>query len=76
MELIQPRLAAADYSKAIELLDGPDGNKADPEEKPACRLGHGRAIRSLGMAATKEEARSASKVSLKGGVAVRFTVKD
>jgi tetratricopeptide (TPR) repeat protein len=60
MELIQPKLAAGDYSKAIELLDGPDGNKADPEEKPACRLGHGRAIRSLGMAATKEQARSAS----------------
>ena len=61
MELTQPKLAAGDYSKSIELLDGPDGNKADPEEKPASRLGHGRAIRSLGMAATKNEAKSASK---------------
>lgn len=61
MELSQPKMAAADYSKSIDLLDGPDGNKADPEEKPASRLGHGRAIRSLGSSATKEEARSASK---------------
>eukprot|EP00985_Skeletonema_marinoi_P001989 scaffold809_cov91-Skeletonema_marinoi.AAC.2 len=60
MELTQPKLAAGDYSKSIELLDGPDGNKADPEEKPASRLGHGRAIRSLGMAATKDQAKSAS----------------
>ncbi|KAL7492866.1 hypothetical protein ACHAWT_006851 [Skeletonema menzelii] len=61
MELTQPRLAAGDYLKSIELLDGPDGIKADPEEKPASRLGHARAIRSLGMTATKEEAKSASK---------------
>jgi tetratricopeptide (TPR) repeat protein len=60
MELTQSRLAAGDYAKSIELLDGPDGSKADPEEKPASRLGHARAIRSLGMAATKEEAKSAS----------------
>ena len=61
MELLQPKLASGDYSKSIDLLNGPDGNKADPEEKPACRLGHARSIRSLGMAATKEEAQSASK---------------
>lgn len=61
MELFQPKRAAADYAKATELLNGPDGNKADPEEKPAARLGYGRAIRSLGMAATQQEAKQASK---------------
>ncbi|KAL7449676.1 hypothetical protein ACHAWC_001726, partial [Mediolabrus comicus] len=61
MELFQPKRAAADYAKATELLNGPDGNKADPEEKPAARLGYGRAIRSLGMAATQQEAKQASR---------------
>ena len=61
MELFQPKMAAADYAQSIILLDGPDGSKADPDEKPASRLGRGRAIRSLGMAATQEEARQASK---------------
>jgi tetratricopeptide (TPR) repeat protein len=61
MELFQQKRAAADYAKATELLNGPDGNKADPEEKPAARLGYGRAIRSLGMAATQQEAKQASR---------------
>ena len=61
MELFQPKRAAADYAKATELLNGPGGNKADPEEKPAARLGYGRAIRSLGMAATQQEAKQASR---------------
>lgn len=37
MELFQPKNAEADYAKAIEYLEGPDGDKADPEELPASR---------------------------------------
>lgn len=34
---MQPSNAEKDYGKAIDLLDGDDGDKADPEEKPASR---------------------------------------
>ncbi len=36
-ELRQPLDAEKDYAKAIQYLDGPDGNKADPEERPSTR---------------------------------------
>jgi hypothetical protein len=29
--------AEKDYGKAVEYLDGKDGDKADPEERPAAR---------------------------------------
>jgi hypothetical protein len=32
---MQPSNAEKDYGKAIALLGGDDGDKADPEEKPA-----------------------------------------
>lgn len=60
-ELFQANNAEADYGKAIQYLEGPDGNKADPEELPAARLGRARAIRSLGSAATPAKALQASK---------------
>jgi len=60
MELFHPKDAEADYAKAIEYLEGPDGEKADPEELPASRLGRARAVRSLGSAAMPSQALQAS----------------
>lgn len=60
MELFQPQDAEADYTKAIQYLNGPDGDLADPEELPAARLGRARAIRSLGSAAAPSQALGAS----------------
>ncbi|KAL3804525.1 hypothetical protein HJC23_002564 [Cyclotella cryptica] len=60
MELLQPKNAELDYGKAIEYLDGVDGDKADPEEKPASRLGRARAVRSMGMSASLAQAIQAS----------------
>jgi hypothetical protein len=34
---MQSANAEKDYGKAIALLDGEDGDKADPEERPASR---------------------------------------
>lgn len=39
--------AAADYTKAIELLQGPGGSAADPEELPSALLGRARALKSV-----------------------------
>ena len=36
-EMRQPKEAEQDYTKAIQYLDGPDGDKADPGERPASR---------------------------------------
>ena len=36
-ELHRPINAISDYSEAIRYLQGPDGNKADPDELPATR---------------------------------------
>lgn len=60
MELFQPMKAESDYGTAIQLLQGPDGSKADPEELPASLIGRARAIRSLGSSATKRQALQAS----------------
>ncbi|KAL7516305.1 hypothetical protein ACHAWX_001333 [Stephanocyclus meneghinianus] len=60
MELLQPKNAEQDYGKAIEYLDGVDGDKADPEERPASRLGRARAVRSMGMFASLSQAIQAS----------------
>jgi len=61
MDLIQPKEAEADYAKAIQYLEGPGGDMADPEELPAARLGRARAVRSLGSSATPTQALQASK---------------
>ncbi|KAL3764549.1 hypothetical protein ACHAWO_007920 [Cyclotella atomus] len=61
MELMQSANAEKDYGKAIALLDGEDGDKADPEERPASRLGRARAVRSMGSSATVSQATQASK---------------
>ncbi|KAL9179166.1 hypothetical protein ACHAXT_008456 [Thalassiosira profunda] len=61
MELYQPNAAEADYGRAITYLEGPDGNKADPEELPASRLGRARAVRSMGASASPSQASQASK---------------
>ena len=39
--------AIADYDKAVQLLDGPAGDAADPSELPASLLGRARALKSL-----------------------------
>jgi len=47
MRLLQMEEAVKDYSVAIDLLDGPGGDVADPAEKPAAHLGRARAIMSV-----------------------------
>lgn len=47
LRLLQMKDAVKDYTTAIELLDGPDGDLADPSERPAARLGRARAIMSV-----------------------------
>ena len=37
---MQSTNAEKDYGRAIEYLDGSDGDKADPEERPAARYVH------------------------------------
>ncbi|KAL7538886.1 hypothetical protein ACHAXR_011699 [Thalassiosira sp. AJA248-18] len=61
MELFQTKEAEADYAKAIQYLEGPDGDMADPSELPASRLGRARAVRSLGSFATPSQGLQASK---------------
>ena len=61
MELFHSMEAESDYGRAIQLLQGPDGPKADPEELPASLIGRARAIRSLGSSATKVQALQASR---------------
>lgn len=61
MDLYRPKEAEADYAKAIQYLEGPDGNKADSEELPNSRLGRARAVRSMGASATTSKALQASK---------------
>jgi tetratricopeptide (TPR) repeat protein len=53
MELLKAEDAAKDYTIAIDFLNGPGGNKADPEELPAATLGRGRAMRSIANSGTK-----------------------
>jgi len=52
--------AIADYDKAVELLRGPGGDLADPEELPASVLGRARSIKSLGAAMTEKQAKQAA----------------
>lgn len=47
LRLLQMKDAVKDYTVSIDLLDGPDGDLADPDEKPAARLGRARAIMSI-----------------------------
>ena len=60
MLLLQPTKAAQDYGAAIQMLQGPGGEKADETELPAALLGRARAIRSMGTKATKEQAKTAA----------------
>ena len=65
--------AVRDYTAALDLLDSPEGELADPAERPAARLGRARAIMSIkgrvdGTPVTKEMARKAAEdysISLK-----------
>ena len=70
LRLFQTAEAMKDYSKAIDLLEGPDGDLADPAERPAARLGRARAIMSVkgNMQLTKSSAQMAAedyRISLK-----------
>jgi len=49
MALLSPSQARDDYTKAIQLLQSPGGDKADPMELPTAFLGRARAIRSSSM---------------------------
>jgi tetratricopeptide (TPR) repeat protein len=53
--------AIADYATAIQLLQSPGGDKADPEELPAALLGRARAYKSRGTDLAKADAVQASK---------------
>lgn len=61
MLLGKAEAAIADYDQAIQLLDGPGGNKADPAELPAALLGRARSLKSLG--ATNRKALSKQQAS-------------
>lgn len=54
MALLQPQKAVKDYTTAIDFLQGPGGDLADPEELPTSLLARARAIRSQGAAASNE----------------------
>lgn len=43
---MQSANAEKDYGKAIEYLDGVDGDKADPEERPASRYVMSKQVRT------------------------------
>jgi hypothetical protein len=58
---LKPQDAEKDYTTAIELLQGPGGEKADPSELPTSLLGRARAIRSQGKAASGAQLTQASK---------------
>lgn len=65
MGLLEPQKAEQDYAVAMDLLQGPGGDLADPEELPAAALGRGRAIRSQREVFSKERAgKSASYYEL------------
>jgi tetratricopeptide (TPR) repeat protein len=68
MALLKPQLAQADYTKAIDLLTGPGGDLADPNELPAAYLGRARATRS----ARTQAASAASDYQL----AIRLSSRD
>lgn len=57
MALQQPNQAKDDYSRTIELLKGPGGDQADPNELPIAYLGRARAIRSSSNAAADQAAK-------------------
>lgn len=53
--------AYKDYSTTVDLLTGPGGNLADPEELPAAVLGRARALRSTGGKLTPEQFKQAAQ---------------
>lgn len=53
--------AVKDYDTTIRLLEGPGGDKADPDEVPAAHLGRARALRSLGGSITSDRAATAAQ---------------
>mmetsp|Transcript_7180 Transcript_7180/g.10287 ORF Transcript_7180/g.10287 Transcript_7180/m.10287 type:complete len:438 (-) Transcript_7180:7-1320(-) len=59
MGLMRADEAVKDYNVAIELLEGPGGEKADPSERPEARLGRARAIRSLDVKTKEQYAQAA-----------------
>mmetsp|Transcript_20498 Transcript_20498/g.30190 ORF Transcript_20498/g.30190 Transcript_20498/m.30190 type:complete len:445 (+) Transcript_20498:79-1413(+) len=60
MALLKPEEAASDYGIAVELLEGPGGELADPEERPAARLGRARALRASSDLSPQRAATAAS----------------
>lgn len=53
--------ATADYTKAIELIRGPEGDKADPSELPAALLGRARALKAQGSSLSVSQAKLAAQ---------------
>uniref|UniRef100_A0A7S2UHS8 Uncharacterized protein n=1 Tax=Attheya septentrionalis TaxID=420275 RepID=A0A7S2UHS8_9STRA len=72
MELARAEEAVKDYTITIDLLDGPGGELADPAEKPAARLGRGRALRSLGRLSKEQSAQAAKDYQ----IALRLTSRE
>ena len=52
--LANAEAAYKDYQITVDLLSGPGGDLADPEELPAARLGRARALRSMGKLSTDQ----------------------
>ncbi|CAB9512416.1 expressed unknown protein [Seminavis robusta] len=61
MALLQPQKAEKDYAQAIEYLQGPGGEQADPTELPTALLGRARAVRSQGRAASQAQLEQTAK---------------
>jgi len=60
MTLLRPNNAIEDFTTALDLLQGPAGDRADPSEIPAARLGRARSTLSLGKL-TKTQAQRAAE---------------
>ena len=57
--MLDAEAAEKDYTTTIDLLSGPGGELADPDELPAARLGRGRAIRSMTKLSTDQYKKAA-----------------
>lgn len=62
MQLMDATKAFSDYNKAVQFLEGPEAQNADPGELPLALLGRARSIKSMGFSAvSREQAQQAAR---------------
>jgi len=76
LDLKQPSEAAQDYTTAIQLLEGPGGDKADEAELPAARLGRARAMRGAFLSGAKTTKAEWASIANDYQVALRLSSRD